>query len=231
MERTSFIQGTSPIVIVAPHGYDDENTAQISELVARDLGAFAVINRGWRKSKKIDQMKDLANCNDIRHIHEEVVKEEFLNPILRSVARIKSKNNGKALMILVHGCRDEVRTRAEDEMMDMIVGYGAGNPVSYSCRLKTKNVLIHCLREEGFGVYEGASGSKYAGWAKNNLNQFFTRWIPDHHVESVQLEIVHEMRCDRSMVSMTSEGIVSALDMFMIKVNEEFDEESEIKQI
>lgn len=216
MERTSVIQGTNRILLVAPHGADDTNTAELTELVAKHLGAFAVINRGWRRSKTVDAINDLANCNDVRHLHEDVVREEFLIPIRRSIARIGRKHRKNALMIVVHGCKDQVKDSSGDEMLDMIVGYGAGNPPSHSCSMKTKNALVYCLQQEGFGVFEGAAGGLYAGRAKNNLNQLFVRWTPDIKVESLQLEIVHELRNDLDMVEMTAEGLISALDSFLL---------------
>jgi hypothetical protein len=215
MERTSFIQGTTPVLVLAPHGADDDNTAELAEAVARRSGAFAVINRGWRRSKTVDQFKDLANCNDVRHLHEDVVREEFLLPVMRGVARIKRKY-GRALVLIVHGCRDQARVSADDEMLDVIVGYGAGNPPSYSCKLRTKNALIRCLQEEGFGVYEGAAGGRYAGKSKNNLNQMFVRWHPDNMVESVQIEVVKELRSDREMIELTADGMVAAIDAFTL---------------
>jgi hypothetical protein len=215
MERTSIIQGTTPVLIVAPHGPDDENTAELAEAVALRFGASAVINRGWRRSRAVDQFRDLANCNDVRHLHEDVVREEFLLPVMRGAARIKRKY-GRALVLVVHGCKDQVRASAEDEMLDIILGYGAGNPPSYSCRLRTKNALIRCLQNEGFGVYEGEAGGRYAGKSKNNLNQLFVRWYPDNMVESVQLEVVKELRSDREMINLTADGIIAALDSFML---------------
>jgi hypothetical protein len=202
--------------LVAPHGADDENTAEMAEILAHDFGAYAVINRGWRKSNRVDQFADLANCNNIKHLHEDVVREEFLNPILRSVAQIKRNYGGKATILILHGCNDMVRQIAENELLDMVVGYGAGNPPSHSCRLRTKNAFVHYLQQEGFGVCEGAAGGKYAGRAKNNLNQFFVRWMPDRNVESIQLEIVRELRSDKDMVELTVSGLVSALDSLML---------------
>jgi hypothetical protein len=215
MERTSFIQGTTPVLVLAPHGADDDNTAELAEAVARRFGAFAVINRGWRRSRTVDQLRDMANCNDVRQLNEDVVREEFLLPVMRGVARIKNKY-GRALVLIVHGCRDQVRYSADDEMLDIVLGYGAGNPPSYSCKLRTKNALIRCLQEEGFGVYEGAAGGRYAGKSKNNLNQLFVRWHPDNMVESVQLEVVKELRSDREMIGLTADGIIAALDSFML---------------
>lgn len=213
-----------PVLLVAPHGADDENTAELTEDVAKQFGAFAVINRGWQRSKAVDPFKDMANCNDIRHIMEDVVREEFFMPIMRGVAKIKRKYEEKALVVVIHGCKDQVRATSEDEILDIIVGYGAGHPPSYSCKMRTKNALIHCLQNEGFGVYEGAPGGRYAGKSKNNLNQLFVRWYPETMVESVQLEIVKELRSDREMITLTADGLMSALDSFVL-----LEESDEIK--
>lgn len=216
MERTSVIHGENPLLIVAPHGADDENTAEMAEILAHDIGAYAVINRGWKRSGAVDQLLDLANCNNIRHLHEDVVREEFLNPLLRSVARIKRKYEDKVLMIILHGCKDHIRQISDNELLDMVVGYGAGNPPFHSCRMRTKDAFINYLQQEGFGICEGAPGGKYAGRAKTNLNQFFARWSPDKKVESIQLEVVHELRSDKEMVELTVSGLVSALDSLML---------------
>jgi hypothetical protein len=226
MERTSVIQGTTPVLLVAPHGPDDENTAELTELVAKHFGAYAVINRGWQRSSRVDQFRDLANCNDVRHLHQDVVREEFLHPILRCVTRIKKKYEGKALVLVIHGCKDQIRHGLDDEMLDIVVGYGAGNPPFYSCRTRTKNAFVRCLQDEGFGVYEGAAGGLYAGRAKNNLNQLFVRWYADNAVESMQIEIVRELREDREMLSLTAEGLMTALDSFML-----IDESDEVEEI
>jgi len=216
MERTSIIKGTTPVLLVAPHGPDDQNTALLVEMVAENFGAYAVINRGWRRSSGVDQLKDLANCNNIKHLHEDVVREEFLVPIFRCRAEIARKYTNKMFMFVIHGCKNNIIHDTKDEILDMIVGYGAGLPPSYSCRLKSKNLFIKCLQEEGFGVYEGAAGGMYAGKSKNNLNQLFVKWRPDQEVESMQLEIVHELRMDKSMTALTADGIMAALDAFML---------------
>lgn len=231
MERTSIIQGATPVLLVAPHGVDDENTAEITEMVARNFGAFAVINRGWRRSSYVDQFKDLANCNDMRHLHEDVVREEFLHPILRCTTRIKRKYEGKAYIFIIHGCKDQVRDNSEDELIDIVLGYGLGNPPFHSCRTRTKNAFIHCLQGEGFGVCEGAPGGLYAGKAKNNLNQLFVRWMPDNKVESMQVEIVQELRGESDMLDLTVDGLVSALDAFMLMDDSDEIEDPKVKRV
>lgn len=216
MERTSTIEGDTPVLILAPHGLDDENTAILAEKIAKGLGAYAVINRGWKRSSRHDYWKDEANCNDVRHIHCEVVKEEFLDPILRFASRIKKRYEDRVFTLILHGCSDSVRKLAGDGGLDMVLGYGEGNPPSYSCRNRVRRAFAHYLQSEGFGVYGGASGGLYSGKSKNNLNQLFVKWYPDNQVDSLQLEIVRELRRDAELLEITTDGIISAIDSLML---------------
>lgn len=216
MERVRIHEGDTPVILIAPHGPDDKNTDFIVESVAREFGAFAVINKGWRKSKEVDFLGDLANCNDIRHLHCDVVKEEMLHPILRFTSRINKKYGEKAIVLVVHGCSDSVREKAKDESLDIIIGHGAGDPPSYSCKRGLKNAFTYHLVNEGFGVYQGKPGGKYSGKSKNNLNQLFTTWYPQYDANSLQLEIVRELRCDQEMAQITIDGLVSAIDALML---------------
>lgn len=216
MERVEIIEGDTPVLLIAPHGVDDKNTDRIAESVASQFGAFAVINKGWKRNATVDYWRDLANCNNIAHLHEDVVKEEFLNPILRYVAKIKKKYQDGVFILILHGCGDEVREKAKDQDLDLIVGFGDGRPPSYTCRIKTKNAFIHYLKKENFGVYEGKAKGKFAGRNKNNLNQLFTEWYPDGDVNCLQLEIVNELRSDKDLIQITSDGIISAIDSLLL---------------
>jgi hypothetical protein len=216
MERVKIHEGDTPVLLIAPHGPDDQNTDYIVESVARELGAFAVINKGWKKSKEVDFLGDLANCNDIRHLHCDVVKEEMLHPILRFTSRINRKYGERALVLIIHGCPDTVREKAGDEYLDIIIGNGAGHPSSYSCRRRLKNAFVYHLINEGFGVYQGKPGGKYSGRSRNNLNQLFTSWYPQYDANSLQLEIVRELRSEQEMMRLAIEGITSAVDSLML---------------
>lgn len=216
MERVRVYEGDTPVILVAPHGPDDQNTDYIVESVAKEIGAFAVVNKGWRRSKEVDFLRDFANCNDIRHLHCDVVKEEMLHPILRFASRINRKYGEKAFVLVVHGCSDSVRELAEDEYLDLIVGSGEGNPPSYSCGRRFKNAFLHHLSNEGFGVYQGRAGGKYSAKARNNLNQLFTAWYPQYDANSLQLEIVRELRFEQELIQVTIDGLVSAIDALMI---------------
>ena len=65
MDRVTVIDGLEPIVVVAPHGFDDPNTDMLAEALATALNAYAVINHGWERDKKVDDANDKANCNSI----------------------------------------------------------------------------------------------------------------------------------------------------------------------
>lgn len=216
MERVEAIEGSTPVIIVTPHGPDDKNTDLMAEMVASEFGAFAVINRGWMRSASVDPFRDMANCNNIRHLHSDVVREEFLEPVMRFKNRVRRKYNEDAFILILHGCSDKVMVEANDHDLDMIVGFGDGFNPSYSCDIRFKDAFVYNLANEGFGVYEGSKGGKYSGHGRNNLNQLFARWYPDPYVNSLQLEIVHELRSDEELLELTVRGIVSAIDSMMV---------------
>lgn len=206
------VEGEIPVLVVAPHGPDDKNTDLIAERVALESGAFAVINKGWNRSSSVDFARDFANCNDVRHIHSDVVKEEFLEPILRFKNRIRKKYDDSVFVLILHGCADTVRIDANDQNLDIVLGWGAGYPPSNSCPRRFKDAFAYYLINEGFGVYEGAPGGRYSGRSRNNLNQLFVRWYTDDYVSSIQMEIVRELRCDPDLIDPTITGIASAID-------------------
>lgn len=226
MERVELIEGSTPVVIVAPHGPDDKNTDLLAEKLASEFGAFAVINRGWVKSSLVDPFRDMANCNNVRHLHADVVREEFLEPVMRFKNRIRRKYDEDAFILILHGCSDRVRIEAKDSDLEIILGFGDGFNPSYSCDIRFKDAFLYNLTNEGFGVYEGAKGGKYSGHGRNNLNQLFARWYPDPYVNSIQLEIVHELRTDEELFQLTLEGLLSAVDSMMV-----FDDTTEFKVV
>ena len=214
MERVQTIEGDYPVLLVAPHGADDANTDIIAEEVADKFGAYAVINKGWKKSSSVDCWRDLANCDDVKHLHSEVVKEEFLDPILRYVASIKRKHDEKVLVLVLHGCDNKVKEESDDQFLDIILGFGAGIPASYTCSRRLRKAFAHYLQRENFVVYEGGSWGKYSGRSKNNLNQLFRFWYPDPDVKSLQLEMVSDLRLKE--ISTTVDGLVGAIDSLMV---------------
>jgi hypothetical protein len=171
MERVSVYQGEIPILLVAPHGNSDKNTDLLVEQISSEMGAFAVINRGWRRSKKYNYSYEFADCNNIEHVHQDVVKEEFLDQILRISAKIQKKIDKRVFVLNIHGCKNENREKINDQNLDIVLGYGEGYPSSYTCDLRIKNAFAYFLEKERFGIYEGKK--RLAGRSKNNLNQLF----------------------------------------------------------
>lgn len=211
-ERVSTIQGKLPIIIVAPHGFegDDENTSVIAEQIATAIGTYAVINRGWERDENVDFMLDKADCNNVLHCHEDVVRDEILDPILRYKNRIL-QNHHRAFVYYIHGMANKHRKYANDPDMDVVIGYGAGSPNSFTCELWQKDLFCHLLQNQGIHPYEGKAGGTMSGWARNNMNQLFRKWYPDSRVASMQIEIIHDLRNEKDMAMITAEYIASAI--------------------
>ena len=227
MERIVAVEGTEPILLIAPHGPDDINTGFLVEKIAEELGAYYIINNGWLKSKTVNYWKEMANCNNISHLHEDVIKEEFLDPIIKFKDKIKKKFDGEnVILLIIHGCGNHVREIANDNI-DMIVGCGKGG--INSCKRKIKNAFIWYLKKEGFCVYEGEK--KYAAKSRNNLTQLFNYWYPESDINVIQLEIVKELRTDKNLIKKTISGIVNVLDLMTMFDDSVIVSSKEIKTI
>lgn len=213
MERVRLVSGKNPIIIVAPHGFknDDERTALIAEEISKFLQSYAVINLGWERHEKVDYMLDFADCNNIKHCHEDVVKEEFLDPIIRFKNRIL-KQNKKVHIFYIHGMSNKHRVMANDPTMDIVVGYGTGLPNSFSCETWKKDLFVNSMERLGISTYEGSLGGPMSGWTRNNLNQLFRKWYFEPLVQSMQIEIVHELREDDDISKATAEYVAEAIE-------------------
>jgi len=212
MERVSIISGKLPILVVAPHGFDgnDEKTAIIAEYIANTIGAYAVINRGWERSDSVDFMNDKADCNNVIHCHEDVVREEILEPILRYKNKIL-QNSPFAYVYYIHGMSNKHRINTGDPNLDMVIGFGAGEPSSLTCDIWRKNLFLHLLLESGIHAYEGSNGGPMSGWSRMNMNQLFRKWYFDPQVQSMQIEIIHDLRSDNDIAMITSEYLGIAM--------------------
>jgi hypothetical protein len=214
MERVSIREGERPIMLIAPHGADDTNTDLLAEYMAEDLDAYAVINRGWERASRVNYFKDKANCNDITHIHEDVVNDEFLQPILRFVSKLEREYDSMLVLIL-HGMSNFIVNKNKGEPVDVVVGYGAGKPNSLSCEMIVKDAICYHMRKSGLYVYEGAAGGQYAGRMKNNLNQLFRKWYLKPNVHSVQLEVVRDLRDDNDTTKYTADHMADCVNRFL----------------
>lgn len=213
MERVSIISGKLPILVVAPHGFEgnDEKTAVIAEYIANTIGAYAVINRGWERDDVVDYMKDKADCNNVTHCHEDVVREEVLEPIVRYKNRIL-QSFPFAYLFYIHGMSDKHKKICGDENMDIVIGYGAGSPNSFTCENWRKDLFVHLLTESGLHTYEGSKGGPMSGWARSNMNQLFRKWYAEPQVQSMQIEITHSLREENDIAMITGEYLGAAME-------------------
>lgn len=212
-QRVSATEGSLPALIIAPHGADDDFTAELAEEIAKEIDCYAVINHGWERAEKFDYYKDHANCNNVNHLQEEVISDEFLEPIQKYVNRILN-NSPEAFIYLIHGCGNDTRKRVDDTL-DMIVGYGgAKNPKhsSYSSDIWRAHALGYLTFAQGFNTYLSKEGGRFAGNSKNNLNQYYRKHNFNSHVHSLQIEIVKERRKDKDIAKFTGTVIAMAIE-------------------
>lgn len=211
MERVSVIQGRQPLIVVAPHGYeqDDQHTATMAEYIASELNCYAVINRGWERCQDADVLNDKADCNNAYHCVQDVVREEFLEPIIRFKNRIL-RTNVEAKIIYLHGMGNRHRQISKDPSLGAVIGYGAGDPSRFTCELWQKDLLLHSLNLAGIKAYQGRKGGPMSGWSKSNMNQYFRLWEMDEEVHSFQLEIIYDLRKDAETAKITASYLAHA---------------------
>jgi hypothetical protein len=231
-ERVSIIEGKAPVIFVAPHGYagNDTNTTFIVEAAAKQTNGFAVINRGWQRDPHVDIWNDKADCNNIEHCMENVVRDEFLDPIVRFKNRILNKfGYSEVFVFYIHGMSNNHRVLAGDPTLEMIIGYGDGKPPSLTCEEWRKDMLIYLLKKVGFTAYQAGARSQFAGWSKYNMNQLFRKRpeFRDSRVESYQVEIIHELREEPDIALLTGEYIGMAVEDLI--TSSSFDEEIDIR--
>ena len=107
---------------------------------------------------------------------------------------------------------NSVCEKAKDNSLTMVVGYGAGNPPSYTCEPWMKNLLIYQCMQRGWTTYEGKPGGQFSAWTRNNLCQYFRKWQIDPYVQSMQLEIIYELRNSKVKAELCGECIAEFID-------------------
>jgi hypothetical protein len=206
-ERVFTRRGKTPVLLVAPHGASDSNTVTLTKQAAELLDCYAVINQGFERNEQVDESKDLADCNRIDHIKQDVVFDEFLKPIIaaRDAYRRKLqkgdpwapiKRSEAILMLCIHGAGNLVHKEA-NEQVAAIIGYGLGHTKhSLTCQPWRVYLFIDTLRQvfnQG-EIYEGQAGGKYAARSSNNLTQYFRKHDNDGLVDALQIEFPFSMR-------------------------------------
>lgn len=198
MERVSSFCGKNPLLFVAPRGYDDANTAIITEIAAVETYGYAVINRGFQCSNIVDVSKDLANCDNLKHCKEDVVKEEFLDPIIRYKNRIM-RRHPTAYIFYIYGLG------AEYKLIDRDIGYilqrGSG-ATGHICERWVSELVMYMLEtSERYKVYE-AGGDL---WDMQKVPHLFRTWYSDYRVQSIKIEVIDDLRSSEDKAIVTGQ--------------------------
>lgn len=215
-ERVSLISGKKPIILICPHGFqgDDKNTAIITEHIARKIDCYAVINRGWERAESVDPENDKADCNNIDHCYQEIVKEEFLDPIFRFVSR-SLKKHPFIYTFYLHGMANLHRLKSGLYDLDIVVGSGGDDSESSSCSVWRKDLFCFCLYKKGFKIAEGTKKSKLAGASKDNMNQLFVQKVPNALIQSLQIEIIETRRRNEVQAIKTADLLSGAFNSML----------------
>jgi hypothetical protein len=198
-ERVSLIHGNEPIIIVAPHACNEPYMNIIAEEMAKRSNAYALINNGFKVADDVDVMRDLADCNRIEHIREDVVREEFLDPLL-ATKRALARKHARIIVLSLYGLDSQVEQRSGHNI-DVVLGYGqAVVNNSYTCPLWMIDMFINEWESHGWtssSVYCGKPGGSLSARSIHHLPQLFQKTYPDNHVQVMQILISERFRHDR----------------------------------
>lgn len=207
-ERVSIRRGPTPILLVAPHAApgDDVNTDIITDHLAELLNCNALVNRGWQRGVTYDYNTETADCNNVSHMVD-VVEDEFLKPLIMLKGEIV-RRSPVCHIFFIHGM-------VAQKNVDLVIGYGAGTPNSFSCTPWRKNLMYQLLENSNLDAWIGKAGGSYSGWSKQNMNQYFRKHRYEPNVQSMQLEISRELRTDRGVSELTAEYISTAMQDYI----------------
>ena len=163
-QRVSVVEGKKPIIIIAPYGANHKNTDLLTEYLAKRVDGFAVINWGWQRSQTINYQKDLADCGNVNQLHQNILYDEFLDPILRFKNRIARFYQTVHVFIITGHVGNSVPGG-----IDLVLGYG--KTTSITCEEWRKNLFMYLASKEGVAIYEAKSTSPLSATHKNHINQ------------------------------------------------------------
>jgi len=217
-ERVEVRHGKLPVILVAPHGADDTYTGELTKACADRLDCSAIINWGFERADVVDVLNDRADCNRIDHIEQDVVREEFLDQIVRLRNRLSfAIPQGKkpyVYIYYIHGFGKQVE-EAMKTKIDLILGYGESEiKPSYTCPQWIIDMLIHEWEENIYtvgDVFCGKPGGPYAARMKNNLCQLYTKHMNDTFVRSAQIEVCQRLRCNKQTAMWTGSVLANPL--------------------
>ena len=213
VQKIEFIPASKDInvLLIAPHGVkgDDDNTAELTRLMAEHLGCHAIINSHYKRAKKYKKVvipaDEVVDCNSIKQVRKAGLETDYLELIRATKNSILINNKPNPCYIFyIHGIEDKkIKLKAYSECPENQILIGIGNrrkggesPLFCADKVKAEKLAV-CLGTAGGTntiLSEIASGEKYAGWNPDNLVQLFnnpedTEYYDREHVQSIQLEI------------------------------------------
>lgn len=208
-ERVSVYHSTEPIIIIAPHGPDDDSTVDLALHIAEHLNANAIVNNGFEKADKVNCNSDLADCNRISHIMDQSIISEFYDPLDTMVNKIA----GTKYIFTIHGFGLRIE-KQEKKKIDLILGYGLGakkNKLTCAedrikCFASYYKVLSQSIPSIALGeVCVGKGGGLFGGYSSDNIIQLYTSRTGNSNVRAMQLEFSNRMRKTLISSSLTLE--------------------------
>jgi hypothetical protein len=206
-----FVLGSSPILLICPHGHpdDDTNTDIITKKLAASLDAFAVINMGFSRTDTTPDVKNLkANLNNADHVDDHVpVFGEKIKEFQREILSFFNTCN----VFIIHGMADR------DDNVDVVLGYGKAKTPSYTCSENYKNELAYQLTKAKLVVKQGGVGSKYSAASSTNMNQYFKKHGLSVSTNSIQIELTNALRNPVAEAEKTAKKLSRVIHEFVYK--------------
>lgn len=214
--RIESIHGETPVILVCPHGKDNPNTVELTRTCTERIDASALINHGFRKSTKVDVLKDQGDCHrSDQLLGEEVLGDEFLKPLKKMTNRgLKALPEDDKLLIFYISVFDEAIEKKEGRDIDVILGYGGhinDLMASHTCQLWRRDCFISSWTADmgtTGAVWIGMPGGPLSGRQAHNMTQYYRKYDYRPSVESVQL--MFSPRCCRTPEKARNTGLILA---------------------
>lgn len=234
--KTEFeiITGANNVILVAPHGHmssnykDDEQTAELTRQIQKQLNCYAIINEVYRKNRKgepkFDEERKICNLNHIDYYEDKPLYGAFVGRIKQFKEEIIMR--GETPNILhIHGASSEEFENACEEAnpknpqaVSILIGTGRDNSPkkikeNLTAPTETVESLIVYFAEEQITAHS-TTHPGYTAKEHHNLNQLFRKRYSDDNVLSFQLEIRKKNFRD------TEDNVKATADNLALAINE-----------
>lgn len=140
----------NPVVIVAPYGKTHLNTHLICETIVNSLNCSGIINYGWEPDLNFNYFKDKADCFNLKHIQEDVIKQEFYNPILESYYSL-IQNNKIPFIFIISEISNSVLKKYNNKNLELLIS--SGSYKNKTCNDFYKFIFMEKAIKFGFNTF------------------------------------------------------------------------------